>query len=157
MNDVNAPMYLKERLLHGLLFEMGAVILTAVVVLLFLPNKAATAITTGIAISLMAMLWNIIFNAGFDKIFTKPRQHRSFGLRLFHTASFEFGLLIFTIPMIAYLLNLSLWQALLADIGLTVLITVYALIFNWIYDNIRLKFIKVDTAQPITNQVSINR
>lgn len=157
MNDVNAPMHLKERLLHGLLFEMGAVILTAVVVLLFLPNKAATAITTGIAISLMAMLWNVIFNAGFDKIFTKPRQHRSFGLRLFHTASFEFGLLIFTIPVIAYLLNLTLWQALIADIGLTVLITAYALIFNWIYDNIRLKFIKVNTAQPITNKASINR
>lgn len=48
--------------------------------------------------------------------------------------------------MIAYLLNLTLWQALLADIGLTILITVYALIFNWIYDNIRLKFIKTGTA-----------
>ncbi len=146
MSTVNIPMSLKERLLHSLLFEIGAVTVASVVVLAFSTVKPSAAIGTGIAMSLMAMVWNLVFNAGFDKIFTEPRQHRSFGLRLFHTISFELGLLVFTIPMIAYLLGLTLWQALLADMGLVVLITTYALIFNWIYDNIRLKFIKAGTA-----------
>lgn len=146
MGDINIPMSLKERLLHSLLFEIGAVTVASVVVLVLSTVKPSTAIGTGVAMALMAMVWNLVFNAGFDKIFTEPRQNRSFGLRLFHTISFELGLLVFTIPMIAYLLNLTLWQALLADIGLTILITVYALIFNWIYDNIRLKFIKTGTA-----------
>ncbi|WP_373280037.1 chlorhexidine efflux transporter [Moraxella lacunata] len=52
-----------------------------------------------------------------------------------------FLLLLIFWACIAYLLGLTLWQAFLADVGLTVAITVYALIFNWIYDNIRLKFI----------------
>lgn len=146
MGDINIPMSLKERLLHSLLFEIGAVTVASVVVLVLSTVKPSTAIGTGVAMALMAMVWNLVFNAGFDKIFTEPRQNRSFGLRLFHTISFELGLLVFTIPMIAYLLGLTLWQALLADIGLTILITVYALIFNWIYDNIRLKFIKTGTA-----------
>lgn len=146
MSDINIPMSLKERLLHSLLFEIGAVTLASVVVLAFSTVKPSAAIGTGVAMALMAMVWNLVFNAGFDKIFTEPRQNRSFGLRLFHTISFELGLLIFTIPMIAYLLNLTLWQALIADIGLVVLITTYALIFNWIYDNIRLKFIKTGMA-----------
>lgn len=146
MGDINIPMSLKERLLHSLLFEIGAVTVASVVVLALSTVKPSAAIGTGVAMSLMAMVWNLVFNAGFDKIFTEPRQNRSFGLRLFHTISFELGLLVFTIPMIAYLLGLTLWQALLADIGLTILITVYALIFNWIYDNIRLKLIKTGTA-----------
>lgn len=146
MGDINIPMSLKERLLHSLLFEIGAVTVASVVVLVLSTVKPSTAIGTGVAMALMAMVWNLVFNAGFDKIFTEPRQNRSFGLRLFHTISFELGLLVFTIPMIAYLLGLTLWQALLADIGLTILITVYALIFNWIYDNIRLKLIKTGTA-----------
>lgn len=146
MSDINIPMSLKERLLHSLLFEIGAVTVASVVVLALSPVKPSAAIGTGVAMSLMAMVWNLVFNAGFDRIFTEPRQNRSFGLRLFHTISFELGLLVFTIPMIACLLGLTLWQALLADVGLTILITVYALIFNWIYDNIRLKFIKASTA-----------
>lgn len=146
MSDINIPMSLKERLLHSLLFEIGAVTVASVVVLALSPVKPSAAIGTGVAMSLMAMVWNLVFNAGFDKVFTEPRQNRSFGLRLLHTISFELGLLVFTIPMIACLLGLTLWQALLADIGLTILITVYALIFNWIYDNIRLKFIKTGTA-----------
>ncbi len=146
MSDINIPMSLKERLLHSLLFEIGAVTVASVVVLAFSTVKQSAAIGTGVAMSLMAMVWNLIFNAGFDKIFTKPRQNRSFKLRLLHTISFELGLLVFTIPMIVYLLDLTLWQALIADIGLVVLITTYALIFNWIYDNIRLKFIKAGMA-----------
>lgn len=146
MSDINIPMSLKERLLHSLLFEIGVVSVASVVVLALSTVEPSAAIGTGVAMSLMAMVWNLVFNAGFDKIFTEPRQNRSFGLRLLHTISFELGLLIFTIPMIAHLLDLTLWQALIADIGLVVLITTCALIFNWIYDNIRLKFIKTGTA-----------
>lgn len=146
MSDINIPMSLKERLLHSLLFEIGVVSVASVVVLALSTVEPSAAIGTGVAMSLMAMVWNLVFNAGFDKIFTEPRQNRSFGLRLLHTISFELGLLIFTIPMIAYLLDLTLWQALIADIGLVVLITTCALIFNWIYDNIRLTFIKTGTA-----------
>lgn len=62
-------------------------------------------------------------------------------MRVFHTVAFETGLLIFTIPVVAYLLKLTLWQAFLADLGITLSVMVYALIFNWIYDNIRLKFV----------------
>ncbi len=37
-------------------------------------------------------------------------------------------------------MQLSLWQAFLADLGLSLLITVYALVFNWVYDHARLKW-----------------
>lgn len=93
MGDINIPMSLKERLLHSLLFEIGAVTVASVVVLVLSTVKPSTAIGTGVAMALMAMVWNLVFNAGFDKIFAEPRQNRNFKLRLFHTISFEPGCL----------------------------------------------------------------
>lgn len=134
-------MTLKERIFHSVLFEVGAVSVASLAVFLFSPEKGGTAIGVGILMAAIAMVWNLIFNTIFDKIFTAPRETRGLGFRLFHTFAFECGLLFATVPLIAHFLQLTLWQAFLADIGLTVIITVYALIFNWIYDNVRLKFV----------------
>ncbi|WP_077551139.1 PACE efflux transporter [Rodentibacter genomosp. 2] len=136
-------MTLKERLLHSVLFEIGAMAVSTIAVFLVSPDKGSAALGVGILMSLVAMVWNLVFNSIFDKIFTAPRETRGLSTRIFHTVMFEGGLLIATIPMIAYFLQLTLWQALMADIGLTILIMVYALIFNWIYDNVRLKFVAV--------------
>ncbi|WP_077552961.1 PACE efflux transporter [Rodentibacter ratti] len=134
-------MTLKERLLHSALFEIGAVGVSTIAMLLVSPDKGSVALGVGILMSVVAMVWNLIFNSLFDKIFTAPRETRGIVIRILHTVMFECGLLIATVPMIAYFLQLTLWQALMADIGLTILIMIYALIFNWIYDNVRLKFV----------------
>lgn len=135
-------MTLKERVLHSILFELGAITLATVLVLAFSDVQTGSAIGVSVVMAVMATVWNFVFNYGFDKLFTAPRETWGFGLRVFHTVAFETGLLVFTMPVIAYLLGLTLWQAFLADVGLTVTITVYAPIFKWIYDNIRLKFIE---------------
>lgn len=134
-------MTLKERLLHSALFEIGAVGVSTIAMLLVSPDKGSAALGVGILMSVVAMVWNLIFNSLFDKIFTAPRETRGIVIRILHTVMFECGLLIATVPMIVYFLQLTLWQALMADIGLTILIMIYALIFNWIYDNVRLKFV----------------
>lgn len=141
MNN-STQMSVKERIFHSFLFEMGAIAVATVLVMNFSTADTHSALGVSVIMAVMAMLWNFVFNLGFDKIFTAPRESRGFGLRLFHTVSFEVGLLVFTIPVIAYMLDLSWWQALIADIGITIVITIYALIFNWVYDNVRLKFIK---------------
>lgn len=140
-NTPNIPMSAKERLIHTVLFEIGAVGVSAVVVLLFLQIHAAAAIGISAMISVMAMVWNVVFNLGFDHIFTAPRQTRTLGVRLCHTIAFEGGLLLFTLPVVAYFLALSLWQAFIADLGMTLAVMVYTLIFNFVYDHVRLRFL----------------
>lgn len=134
-------MKLAERIFHSVLFEIGAVAVATVAVLAVGKGiDTGAAVGTGVVMSLIAMVWNLIFNYFFDKRFTGKREERSLALRIAHTVGFEAGLLFFTIPLIAYLLNLSLWYALVADIGLSLLIMVYALIFNLIYDLARVRF-----------------
>lgn len=134
-------MYIKERILHAVLFEIGAMIVGAIAVILFGGNTH-TAFGLSAMIAIVAMLCNFLFNWLFDKIFTGKREERGALFRLFHTVSFEATLLLTTVPMIAYALELDLWQAFLADIGLTLIVMVYAFVFNWIYDHVRLRFVK---------------
>ncbi|STZ00462.1 Predicted membrane protein [Moraxella lacunata] len=102
----STPMTLKERVLHSILFELGAITLATVLVLAFSDVQAGSAIGVSVVMAVMATVWNFVFNYGFDKVFTAPRETRGFGLRVFHTVAFETGLLAFTIPVIAYLLGL---------------------------------------------------
>lgn len=134
-------MKLKERFFHAILFEIGAILVASFAMLAAGMGDAHAAFGVSVAMAFVAMLWNFIFNWGFDKVFIANREERSVLLRIFHTLTFEAGLLIATIPMIAYALNLTFWQALVTDIALTALITIYGFLFNLAYDLVRLKFV----------------
>ncbi len=101
-----------------------------------------------IVVATIAMVWNYCFNRIFDRYFTGEKSERSLKLRVFHVVLFEAGLLIATIPVMAYLLNVGVWQAFLMDIGVTIFITIYAFLFNLVYDHVRV--ILVRKAQPLT-------
>lgn len=130
-----------ERFLHSLLFETGAVLISAVAVLLTGHSHAGTAFGMSVAVSVTAMVWNFVFNWGFDKIFTGRREKRGWGVRMLQTGAFEGGLLFFTTPLIAWFLQIKLWQALLTDLGLTLLIVLYSLAYNWVFDHLRARLL----------------
>lgn len=126
-----------ERFAHSLLFEIGAVLISAMAVLFAGQSAADTAFGMSVTVSFTAMAWNFVFNWGFDKVFTGRREQRGWGVRMLQTGAFEGGLLLFTTPLIAWFLKISLWQALLTDIGLTLLIVLYSLVYNWLFDHLR--------------------
>lgn len=132
----------KERLFHAVLFEILAILISVLAVKLVshYPTTETTFII--LLISLIAVIWNMLFNWIFDLFFTAPRETRKMPLRLFHTILFEGGLLIFTLPMIVYVLNIGWLSAFLMDIGLTILILIYTFFFNLAYDHIRIIAIK---------------
>ncbi|MGX2955750.1 PACE efflux transporter [Ursidibacter arcticus] len=138
---MSKTMTIKERLIHTVLFEFGAVVFGVVFVLVFSQVKPSMATLAVVGLVSIAMVWNLLFNIGFDKVFTAPRETRSFGVRVLHTLLFKLGLMLATVPVMMALFHLTLWQAIMADMALTVAIMVYALLFNWIYDKARLKFV----------------
>jgi uncharacterized membrane protein len=40
------------------------------------------------------------------------------------------------LPMIAWYLQIGIWQAFIMDLGLAIFYMVYALVFNWAYDRV---------------------
>lgn len=130
-----------ERVFHAVLFEFFAIIFTVILTSWLTDHSAAALTSVIVLISVIAMVWNFIFNWLFDKIVTGERVKRGLGIRILHSLLFEGGLLIFTLPLVMYMLNITLWHAFVMDIGMTLFVLVYSVIFNWIYDHLRLKFI----------------
>lgn len=130
-----------ERVFHAVLFEFFAIIFTVILTSWLTDHSTAALTSVIVLISVIAMVWNFIFNWLFDKIVTGERVKRGLGIRILHSVLFEGGLLIFTLPLVMYMLNITLWHAFVMDIGMTLFVLVYSVVFNWIYDHLRLKFI----------------
>ena len=126
-----------ERVLQAILFEVLAVTLSIIGLAVFTDHAISALSGTMIIIATIAMCWNFIFNCFFDKVATGAKEKRSLLFRIFHVLLFQGGLLVFTIPVMAYILNVGLWEALIMDIGVTFFITVFAFAFNLIYDHVR--------------------
>lgn len=127
----------KERVFHSVLFECIALIIMAISAHYFSKHNAALLTGLGLSLSLIAMTWNYFFNIGFDKYFTGERINRTLMTRVLHASLFEIGLLVITIPILMWVLNLGFVTALLLDLGVALFFLVYAITFNWCYDKTR--------------------
>ncbi|MES2069475.1 MAG: multidrug/biocide efflux PACE transporter [Pseudomonadota bacterium] len=138
LNDsLNTRKSLWERGLHALLFEVTAIIITAPLLVTVMGISLAHAGTLTLFVSLVAMLWNMVFNILFDHALRYWQLVRGLKLRIVHALAFEFGLVLMVVPMAAWWLELSLLDAFLLDIGLILFFLPYTLIFNWVYDSLR--------------------
>lgn len=126
-----------DRIRHALLFEGLAILLFTALAAPLLGHAATDMGALAVLLSLLAMGWNYLYNLGFDRWQRQcPADSRSLGLRLLHALGFEGGLLFLSLPLIAWWLELSLWQALLADLGVALFFLLYALVYNWAYDRL---------------------
>ncbi|KAA1155027.1 PACE efflux transporter [Pseudoalteromonas sp. FUC4] len=126
-----------ERVFQAVLFEILAVLLSILGLALFTDHAIGALSGTMVIVATIAMCWNFIFNWCFDKVATGAKEQRSVLFRIFHVLLFQGGLLVFTIPVMAIILKVGLWEALIMDIGVTFFITLYAFTFNLVYDHTR--------------------
>lgn len=110
-------MSFKERIFHALLFEVIALILLTLIAVVITDNNAAKMSGLAIMLSLIAMLWNFIFNILFDKVYGEDRNSRKLWLRIQHGFWFELGMLVFSFPVMMWVLQLDFVTVFLLDIG----------------------------------------
>jgi uncharacterized membrane protein len=123
-----------ERVCQAIIFEVIAlaiVIPTTVFIAGYETDKMAIA---GIALSLFAMLWNYVYNIVFDKIAGYDRVKRGLAIRIIHAIAFELGMIVITLPALAWYLNITWLEATMLEAGFLVFILIYTFIFNWLYD-----------------------
>ncbi|MCW8327979.1 PACE efflux transporter [Photobacterium sp. SDRW27] len=139
-------MSVKERILHSLLFEAIALCILMVAAKLFTTHNASVVGGVAIVLSLLAMAWNYVYNLGFDRVFGQDRLSRKVGMRIAHGIGFEAGLLIVTIPLLMWVLQMDFWTVLILDLGIVIFFLVYSIIYNWAYDQVRSKITTRATA-----------
>ena len=124
----------KRRIVHALSYEIILLVIIAIALSFIFEVPMEVTGTLGIAMAVTSVIWNMIFNHFFEKYEQRKKLQRTIGVRILHAIGFEGGLMLATIPMVAYAMNMSLWQAVLLDLGLTTCILVYTFIFQWCYD-----------------------
>lgn len=133
-------MTFKERVLHMLLFEVFALLIFVYLAVL-ITNKAALNMTgLGVTLSLMAMLWNFLYNLGFDYLYGYDRLSRKLKMRITHGLGFELGMVVFSFPVIMWVMEFSFIEVLIMDLGAVLFFLLYAIVFNWVYDILRDKY-----------------
>lgn len=131
----------KERIFHACTFEFFAIILTILIGVFLLDKPMSSMGILSILISMTALLLNIVFNWIFDRYFPFVNGDRPVKIRMLHALGFEGALVIFTVPMIALILKVTLIEAFMIEIGFLIFFLFYTYAYNWAYDKIRKKLI----------------
>ena len=129
----------KRRIVHALSYEVTLLVIIAIALSFIFEVPMEVTGTLGIAMAVTSVFWNMIFNHFFEKLERKKKFKRTIGVRILHAIGFEGGLMLATIPMVAYAMDMSIWQAILLDLGLTSCILVYTFAFQWCYDLIEVR------------------
>tara|TARA_R110000868_G_scaffold4752_18_gene29508 strand:+ start:387 stop:812 length:426 start_codon:yes stop_codon:yes gene_type:complete len=128
----------RDRIRHAISFEIiGLALITPLGAFVFaMPMHDIGVI--GVGSATLAMVWNYIYNYGFDRLLQRLRgdTQKSMPMRVLHAVLFELGLLIALMPLIAWYLGVSLWQALVMDVSFALFYMGYAFAFNLAYDRV---------------------
>lgn len=126
-----------RRVVYVGLFEGLAILAVTLVMRLLTQASLSTASGLAVGSSLIAMTWNLIFNAMFEA--WERRQHvrgRSTARRVAHAIGFEGGLVMWLVPLFSWWLGIGLWQALWMELGLLAFFLVYTFVFTWCFDRL---------------------
>lgn len=126
----------KDRIRHTLGFEIiGLIVFVPLASWLFGFDIQAIGLIAVVG-SIIATLWNYFYNLLFDHAMLNIRGNvsKTVPIRVLHAFLFEGGLLVLFLPMIAWYLGISLWEAFMMDITMTTFYLIYAFIYNWSYD-----------------------
>jgi uncharacterized membrane protein len=128
---------LKRKVIYVSLFELIAVGLTSSILVFGAGQDAGHAGAAAVASSAIAVIWNFVFNALFEAWEARQTTRgRSWKRRAAHAIGFEGGLVLVLVPLFAWWLDISLWEALVLDIGLLTFFMAYTYIFSLAFDRV---------------------
>ena len=129
---------IRDRIRHAVSFEILGLILIIPIGAWAFSMPMHDLGVVGLAGATVATLWNYVYNFGFDHVMQRLRgdTRKTTLIRALHAVMFEVGLLLVLLPLFAWYLGISLWQAFLMDVSFALFYMGYAFVFNWAYDRL---------------------
>jgi uncharacterized membrane protein len=124
-------------MVHAVGYEVFAVLLCAPLLSWVLGKSLATAGGLAVTLSVIAMAWNVAYNALIDRVVQTERVAWKPWTRVAHGLGFEAGLVVWCLPVAAWMLDISLLQAFMVELGFFVIILPYTVVYNWAFDKAR--------------------
>ncbi|MEL5630948.1 PACE efflux transporter [Serratia nevei] len=127
----------KRKLVYVTAYEIIGMAISALGLALLSGHAPSSTGPLAVVITTIAVSWNFIYNSLFE--WWESRQlsrTRTLKRRILHAVGFQLTLVVYLIPLIAWWIGITLWQALLLDMALIVIIPCYTFLFNWAFDKL---------------------
>lgn len=127
----------KRKLVYVTAYEIIGMAISALGLALLSGHAPSSTGPLAVVITTIAVSWNFIYNYVFE--WWESRQvsrARTLKRRILHAVGFQLTLVVYLIPLIAWWMGITLWQALLLDMALIVIIPCYTFLFNWAFDKL---------------------
>lgn len=128
---------IKRKIVYVTLFELIAIAISSTLLKLFSGSPTAHAGAAAVASSVIALLWNLVYNSLFERWEARQaRKGRSLLRRAAHALGFEAGLVLMLVPLFAGILGVSLLEALFLNLGMILFFLAYTFLFNLGFDRV---------------------
>ncbi|EHA7050662.1 multidrug/biocide efflux PACE transporter [Salmonella enterica] len=132
---------LPERIFHAVCFEGIATAILAPTTAWLMQRSVLEMGGLTILLATTAMIWNIIYNALFDRLWPAHQVRRTAKVRALHALGFESGFIVIGVSIVAWVLNVRLLQAFTLEIGFFLFFLPYTMLYNWAYDVLRQRIV----------------
>ncbi|MGO2439661.1 MAG: PACE efflux transporter [Serratia proteamaculans] len=127
----------KRKLVYVTAYEIIGMAISALGLALLSGSAPSSTGPLAVTITTIAVSWNFIYNSLFELWESRQASRtRTLKRRIIHAVGFQLTLVVYLIPLIAWWMGITLWQALLLDMALIVIIPCYTFVFNWAFDKI---------------------
>ena len=128
---------LPRRITYVVLFEGLAIILATGLLAWLSGGSAHGNLPVAAMASAAAVIWNFIYNTGFEMWEARTgTAHRSVMRRILHACGFETGLVVILIPLFMWWYDVGPLAALAMEAALLVFFLVFTFVFTWAFDRI---------------------
>lgn len=134
---MSANKSITERILQAIGFELLAILICTPLLAWIMKKPMLEMGVVTLLIAALALAWNVVFNGMFDRLLKRFAIVHNAWVRVVHALLFEGGLVALGVPLIAWWLKVSLWQAFLLDIGVLLFFLPYTYVYHWMYDVVR--------------------
>ncbi|WP_413665579.1 PACE efflux transporter [Microbulbifer sp. CNSA002] len=133
---------LKNRLFHAVSYEFFLLLTGGLLVVPVFDLEVHQSLVLAAGLSLFALVWNMVFNHAFDWYLLNIRKNpeKTFIVRATHALLFEGGMLVLTLPVIAWSFNLTILEAFMLEIVMVIYIVIYTYVFNYCFDKLHSSF-----------------
>jgi uncharacterized membrane protein len=131
----------RERVIQTLWFEGVGLVLVAPSYAFVTASPVGESVAVVGAVSMVVAVWGALYNMLFDIVegrrTGRVASERPHALRTAHAVGLEASAVDVSCPVIWAMTTLGWWDALVADLGLTVAYVVYGYAFHWVFDRLR--------------------
>ena len=130
-----------ERICQAIGFELLAILICTPLLAWIMDKPMLDMGVVTVVLAALALAWNVVFNGVFDRLLRHFAVVHNAWTRVIHALLFEGGLVAVGVPLVAWWLDVSLWQAFLMDIGVLLFFLPYTYVYHWGYDVMRARLV----------------